>query len=110
MCAAPAKQLKKTLETDDDPMPPVSLVKGYCMHRNEVDFNSTALHFTDVGSKDLSRCFPRAMEFCPCFSAAHVYIVKALLTILYLCALSLMPFSAASLSVSEIHSNCLQGF
>ena len=36
-------------------LPSLELVKEYCLHRREVDFNATALHFTDIDTADLSR-------------------------------------------------------
>ena len=33
----------------------VAAIQEYCLHREVVDFNDTALHFTDIGTQDLTR-------------------------------------------------------
>ena len=35
--------------------PTMEQVRKYCLNRSEVDFDTTALHLTDVGTADLTR-------------------------------------------------------
>ena len=57
LTGVPAKGAKPARSQDTDMTcdPTVEQVKKYCINRSEVDFDTTALHLTDVGTADLTR-------------------------------------------------------